>query len=85
MATESTDKQIEKQADIQQLYVEQSRMDAHAVNLLLRLDMLVTELREFKKDSKDRMNKFETWIVGIVAITITTLIASVGALLNHLL
>jgi hypothetical protein len=85
MATESTDKQTDKQADIQLLYAEQSRMDAHAVNVLLRLDLLVTELREFKKDSKDRMNKFETWIVGMVAITLTSLLATVGGLLMRLL
>ena len=75
----------EKQADIESLWAEQTRMDAHATNVLLRLDMLIDELREFKQDSKQRMNKFETWVVGIVAITITSLLASVGALLNHIL
>ncbi len=85
MSTESTDKQIDKQADIQQLYAEQSRLDAHATNVLLRLDMLIDELREFKQDSKQRMNKFETWIVGMVAITITTLLATTGGLLMRLL
>jgi hypothetical protein len=81
MATKKTD----KQADIQQLYNEQSRLDAHATNVMLRLDMVIEELREFKQDSKDRMNRFETWMVGIVAITITTLLASMGALLMRLL
>lgn len=85
MATESTDKQIDKQADIQRLYAEQSRLDAHATNVLLRLDMLIDELREFKQDSKQRMNKFETWIVGMVAITLTSLLATVGGLLMRLL
>jgi hypothetical protein len=47
--------------------------------------MLIDEVREFKQDSKELMNKFETWVVGIVAITVTTLLASVGALLNHIL
>lgn len=75
----------EKQADIETLWVEQSRLDAHATNVLLRLDMLIDELREFKKDSKDRMNKFETWIVGMVAITLTSLLATVGGLLMRLL
>ena len=78
-------KKPEKQADIETLYAEQSRLDAHATNVMLRLDMLIDELREFKQDSKQRMNKFETWVVGIVAITVTTLLASVGALLNHIL
>jgi hypothetical protein len=31
------------------------------------------------------MNKFETWIVGIVAVTITTLLATTGGLLMRLL
>ena len=78
-------KKPEKQADIEKLYAETSRLDVHATNVMLRLDMLIDELREFKQDSKQRMNKFETWIVGLVAITITTLLASVGALLNHVL
>lgn len=81
MATKKTN----KQADIQQLYTEQSRLDAHATNVLLRLDMLIEELREFKQDSKARMNKFETWMVGIVAIALTTLLATVGTLLMRLL
>jgi hypothetical protein len=75
----------EKQADIEILWAEQSRIDAHATNVLLRLDMLIDELREFKQDSKQRMNKFETWIVGIVAVTITTLLATTGGLLMRLL
>ena len=75
----------EKQADIEILWAEQSRLDAHATNVLLRLDILVDELREFKQDSKQRMNKFETWIVGMVAITITSLLATVGGLLMRLL
>jgi hypothetical protein len=75
----------EKQADIETLWAEQTRMDAHATNVLLRLDMLIDELREFKQDSKQRMNKFETWIVGIVAVTITTLLATTGGLLMRLL
>jgi hypothetical protein len=75
----------EKQADIETLWAEQSRLDAHATNVLLRLDMLIDELREFKQDSKQRMNKFETWIVGIVAVTITTFLATTGSLLMRLL
>ena len=75
----------EKQADIETLWAEQSRLDAHATNVLLRLDMLIDEFREFKQDSKQRMNKFETWIVGIVAVTITTLLATTGGLLMRLL
>ena len=78
-------KKPEKQADIETLYAETSRLDVHATNVMLRLDMLIDEVREFKQDSKERMNKFETWVVGIVAITVTTLLASVGALVNHLL
>ena len=78
-------KKPEKQADIETLWAEQSRLDAHATNVLLRLDMLIDELREFKQDSKQRMNKFETWIVGIVAVTITTLLATTGSLLMRLL
>jgi hypothetical protein len=81
MATQKTG----KQADIETLYAEQSRLDAHATNVMLRLDMLIDELREFKQDSKHRMNKFETWIVGIVAITVTSLLATTGSLLMRLL
>ena len=46
---------------------------------------ITAEVREFKEDTKERLNKLENWIVAIVGVTITTLIATVGGLIFRVL
>lgn len=65
----------------QELYVQNSNLEAHIIADMLRIENITTELREFKDDTKQRLNKLEGWIVAIVGVTVTTLIATVGSLL----
>jgi len=51
----------------------------------LRIESITSELREFKVDTKQRLNKLEGWIVAIVGVTVTTLIATVGGLIFRVL
>jgi hypothetical protein len=48
---------------------------------MLRIESITTELREFKEDTKHRLNKMENWLVAIVGTSFTTLIAIVVSLL----
>jgi len=52
---------------------------------MLRIENITTELREFKEDTKARLNKMEGWIVAIVGLTVTTLLATVGGLLMRMM
>ena len=68
-----------------QTYVEGRNLEAHIIADMLRIESITTELREFKEDTKLRLNKLEGWIVAIVGVTVTTLIATVGSLLIKVL
>lgn len=69
--------ELEKKA---QSYTETGNLEAHIIADMLRIENITTELREFKDDTKQRLNKLEGWIVAIVGITVTTLLATVGSL-----
>ena len=60
-------------------------VEAHIIADMLRIESITAELREFKDDTKARLDKLEGWIVAIVGITITTLLATVGTLLGTML
>ena len=66
-------------------YVEENGIEAHIIADMLRIESITAELREFKEDTKARLNKLEGWIVAIVGVTVTTLIATLGGLLFRLL
>lgn len=66
-------------------YVEENSIEAHIIADMLRIESITAELREFKEDTKARLNKLEGWIVAIVGVTVTTLIATVGGLLVRVL
>lgn len=66
-------------------YVEENGIEAHIIADMLRIESITAELREFKEDTKARLNKLEGWIVAIVGVTVTTLIATVGGLLVRVL
>ena len=59
-------------------------IEAHIIADMLRIESITTELREFKVDTKERLNKMESWLVGIVAIAATTLVATIGILLESI-
>ena len=64
-----------------QVYAETSNIEAHIIADMLRIESITTEMREFKQDTKHRLNKIENWLVAIVGTSFTTLIAIVVGLL----
>tara|TARA_B110000444_G_C18687070_1_gene522483 strand:+ start:475 stop:726 length:252 start_codon:yes stop_codon:yes gene_type:complete len=66
-------------------YIQEGGVEAHIIADMLRIESITAELREFKEDTKSSLNKLEGWIVAIVGITITTLLATVGTLIGTML
>jgi len=67
----------------QQVYANKDNLEAHIIADMLRIESITTELREFKDDTKQRLNKLENWLVAIVGTSFTTLVAVlVGILIN---
>ena len=60
-------------------------VEAHIIADMLRIESITTELREFKEDTKKRLDKLEGWIVAIVGLTVTTLLATLGGLIFRVL
>ena len=52
---------------------------------MLRNLKTLPEPREFKEDTKQRLNKLEGWIVAIVGVTVITLLATIGGLVVRLI
>lgn len=74
----------DKQPDLEtkaQVYTSSTNLEAHIIADMLRIESITTELREFKEDTKKRFDKLEGWIVAIVGVTVTTLIATLGGIL----
>ena len=63
----------------------ENSLDANLIADMLRIEAITTELREFKTDTKARFDKLEGWFVAIIGITVTTLLATVGALVLKLI
>lgn len=70
---------------VQEFYSENSKLEAHLIADMLRIESITSEIREFKQDTKSRFDKLEGWIIGIVGVSVATLLASVGALLTKLM
>lgn len=68
-----------------QRYLETGNLEAHIIADMLRIENITTELNEFKIDTKERLNKLENWIIGIVAITVTTLLSVVTAIIINMI
>jgi hypothetical protein len=68
-----------------QVYLESGNLEAHIIADMLRIENITTELSEFKVDTKERLNKLENWIIGIVAITVTTLLSVLSAIVINAL
>ena len=62
-------------------YIQEGGVEAHIIADMLRIESITTELREFKEDTKHRLNKIENWLVAIVGTSFTTLLALVVGLL----
>lgn len=63
-----------------QVYLESGNLEAHILADMLRIEGITTELRDFKQGTEKRLDKLENWIVGIVGITVTTLLSVVVAI-----
>lgn len=63
-----------------QPYLESGNLEAHVLADMLRIEGITTELRSFKESTEKRLDKLENWIVGIVGITVTTLLSVVVAI-----
>ena len=68
-----------------QVYLETGNLEAHIIADMLRIENITTELNEFKTDTKERLNKLENWIIGIVAITVTKLLSVVTAIIINMI
>jgi hypothetical protein len=67
----------------QQVYANKDNLEAHIIADMLRIESITTELKEFKEDTKTRLNKLENWLVAIVGTSFTTLVAVlVGLIVN---
>lgn len=78
----------DKQNDLErkaQLYMEAGNVEAHIIADMLRIENITTEVREFKQYTKERLDKLESWIIAIVGVTVTTLLATLGSLLYRVM
>jgi|TARA_B100002019_G_C21274175_1_gene604237 hypothetical protein len=78
-------KKTEPQPIEKEIYANKDNLEAHIIADMLRIESITTELREFKEDTKLRLNKLENWLVAIVGTSFTTLVALViGLIINFL-
>jgi hypothetical protein len=78
-------KKVKPEIKPEEKYLEDGNLEAHIIADMLRIENITTELREFKEDTKQRLNKLEGWIVAIVGVTVTTLLATIGGLVMRLI
>ena len=78
-------RKAQPESKVEKKYLEDGNLEAHIIAVMLRIENITTELREFKEDTKARLNKMEGWIVAIVGLTVTTLLATVGGLLMRMM
>lgn len=69
-------------------YSSGSKLEAHIIADMLRIESIATEMREHKVDYKEhkfnvnkRFDKLENWIITIVAISVTSLLGILGSLI----
>lgn len=80
---EQQNKPVEQKVE-QKVYADSSNLEAHIIADMLRIESITTELREFKNDTKSRLDKIENWLIAIVGTSFTTLIALVVGLLVNM-
>lgn len=74
---------VDKDTKSEEMYSKSGNLEAHIIADMLRIENITTELREFKTDTKERLNKLESWIIGIVAITVTTLLGVIATMVGN--
>lgn len=74
----------DKEPQPKQIYLESGNLEAHIIADMLRIENITTELKEFKSETKERLNKLENWIIGIVGITVTTLLSVLVAIVVNM-
>ena len=74
----------DKESQPKTVYLESGNLEAHIIADMLRIENITTELKEFKSDTKERLNKLENWIIGIVGITVTTLLSVITAIIINM-
>lgn len=67
------------------VYSRNGNLEAHIIADMLRIENITTELREFKEDTKNRLNKIENWLIGLVGIGVTTLLTVLTGLIIYVL
>lgn len=58
-------------------------VDAHILADMLRIETISNEVRELKDTVKSRLDKLENWIVGIVGLTVTSLVAILASFIQR--
>lgn len=72
----------ETDAALEEIY-SRGNVEAHIIADMLRIENITNEVRDFKEVVKERLDRMENWIVGIVGITVTSLVAIVASLLQR--
>ena len=71
---------IEGEEELDPYY--RGNVDAHILADMLRIEAISNEVRELKETVKDRLDKLENWIVGIVGLTMTSLVAIIASFIR---
>ncbi len=58
-------------------------VEAHIIADMLRIENIANEVRDFKEIVKERLDRLENWIVGIVGITVTSLVAVLVGMISR--
>ena len=52
-------RKAQPESKVEKKYLEDGNLEAHIIADMLRIESITTELREFKVDTKERLNKIE--------------------------
>lgn len=72
----------ETDSSLEEIY-SRGNVEAHIIADMLRIENIANEMRDFKEIVKERLDKIENWIVGIVGITITSLVAILVGMMSR--
>lgn len=73
---------MDTETALEEIY-SKGNVEAHIIADMLRIENIANEMRDFKEMVKERLDRIENWIVGIVGITITSLVAVIVGLLSN--
>lgn len=72
----------ETDAALDEIY-SKGNVEAHIIADMLRIENIANEVRDFKEIVKERLDRLENWIVGIVGITVTSLVAVLVGMISR--